>query len=108
MTDVIEDSHDGLFIIPGDAESLASAITRLCLDGELRQRLGSAAQEKMKRYTWSGSACRHEMVFNRAMGFNTDSGLVAKQRVPPQKTSESYLEPIHQSSSKPRERHDHL
>ncbi len=80
MTDVIEDSHDGLFIIPGDAESLASAITRLCLDGELRQRLGSAAQEKMKRYTWSGSACRHEMVFNRAMGFNTDSGLVAKAK----------------------------
>jgi colanic acid/amylovoran biosynthesis glycosyltransferase len=72
MTDLIEDSHDGLFVIPGDADSLASAVAKVCLDGELRQRLGSAAQEKMKRYTWSACARRHEMVFNRAMGINPD------------------------------------
>jgi glycosyltransferase involved in cell wall biosynthesis len=78
MADLIEDSHDGLFAIPGDTESLASAITKLCLDGELRQRLGKAAQEKMKRYTWSASARRHEVVFNRAMGINTDAAAAAK------------------------------
>jgi glycosyltransferase involved in cell wall biosynthesis len=78
MTDLIEDSHDGLFAIPGDADSLASAITKLCLDGGLRKRLGSAAQEKMKRYTWGQSACRHEMVFERAIGFNTDAPAGAK------------------------------
>jgi glycosyltransferase involved in cell wall biosynthesis len=78
MTDLIEDSHDGMFVIPGDADSLASAITKACLDGELRQRLGSAAQEKMKRYTWSASARRHEMVFNRAMGINPDIAAAAK------------------------------
>jgi len=68
MTDLVEDSHDGLFVIPGDTESLSAAIVRLCRDPELRLRLGSAAQEKMKRYTWTQSARRHEMVFNRALG----------------------------------------
>jgi len=68
MTDLIEDWHDGLFVIPGDADSLAATITKLCNDADLRQRLGSAAQEKMKRYTWSQSARRHEVVFQRAMG----------------------------------------
>src|SRR6266478_1862505 len=78
MTDLIEDSHDGLLVIPGDTESLASAIMKLCFDGGLRERLGRAAQEKMKRYTWSSSARRHEMVFNRAMGLRTEAALSAK------------------------------
>jgi len=80
MTDLVEDSHDGLFVIPGETESLSAAIVRLCRDPELRERLGSAAQEKMKRYTWSESARRHEMVFNRAMGFNTDTVVLAKPK----------------------------
>ena len=78
MTDLVEDSHDGLFVIPGDTESLSAAVIRLCRDPELRLRLGSAAQEKMKRYTWRESARRHEMVFNRAMGVNTDAAVAAK------------------------------
>ena len=77
MTDLIEESHDGLFAIPGDADSLASATVKLCQDGELRQRLGNAAQEKMKRYTWSASARRHEMVFKRAVGVATDGPAAA-------------------------------
>ena len=80
MADLIEESHDGLFVIPGDTDSLASAIAKLCQDGELRQRLGNAAQEKMKRYTWSASARCHEMVFNRAMGVNADTTAEAKTK----------------------------
>jgi len=68
MTDLVEDAHDGLFVIPGDSDSLASAMVRLCQDSELRQRLGNAAQEKMKRFTWAQSARRHETVFQRAIG----------------------------------------
>jgi glycosyltransferase involved in cell wall biosynthesis len=68
MTDLVEDGHDGLFVIPGDADSLAFAMTRLCNDGGLRERLGRAAQEKMKRYTWAQMARRHEVIFNRALG----------------------------------------
>ncbi|HET8923508.1 MAG TPA: glycosyltransferase family 4 protein [Candidatus Acidoferrum sp.] len=72
MTDLVEDYHDGLFVIPGDTDSLASAITKLCRDAELRQHLGSAAQEKMKRYTWTQSARRHENVFSRALGITPE------------------------------------
>jgi glycosyltransferase involved in cell wall biosynthesis len=68
MTDLVEDGHDGLLTIPGDAHSLLVAITSLCRDAQLRYRLGGAAQEKMKRFTWARSARRHETVFFRAMG----------------------------------------
>jgi glycosyltransferase involved in cell wall biosynthesis len=68
MTDLVEDSHNGLFAIPGDTESLSAAIMRLCRDPELRLRLGSAAQEKMKRYSWKEAARRTEAVFYRATG----------------------------------------
>lgn len=85
MTDLVEDSHDGLFVIPGSSDSLASAMTKLCRDAELRQRLGHAAQEKMKRYTWAQSARRHEMVFNRALGITpvppaSDKGVQTGQK----------------------------
>jgi glycosyltransferase involved in cell wall biosynthesis len=68
MTDLVEDGHDGLLTIPGDADSLTIAISTLCGNSQLRQRLGCAAQEKMKRFTWKLSALRHEAVFRRAMG----------------------------------------
>ena len=83
MTDLIEDSHDGILVIPGDTESLVTAIMKLCFDGGLRERLGRAAQEKMKRYTWSRSARRHEMVFNRAMGIRPDAPAAAKPESSP-------------------------
>jgi glycosyltransferase involved in cell wall biosynthesis len=69
MTDLVEDGHDGLFVIPGDVESLTAMVLKVCQDRELRQRLGNSAQEKMRRYTWAQSARRHEFVFQRALDF---------------------------------------
>lgn len=85
MTDLVEDGHDGLFVIPGDADSLTQAILKVCGDAELRQRLGNAAQDKMKRYSWAQSARRHEVVFRRALGISpemppSDSGPRAVQK----------------------------
>jgi glycosyltransferase involved in cell wall biosynthesis len=68
MTDLVEDGYDGLLTIPGDSSSLLGALMRVCRDPELRHRLGCAAMEKMKRYTWARSARRHEAVFSRALG----------------------------------------
>jgi glycosyltransferase involved in cell wall biosynthesis len=68
MTDLVEDGQDGLFAVPGDAVSLSVAILKLCQELALRERLGQAAQVKMKRYTWKRMAQRHEAVFERAMG----------------------------------------
>ena len=60
MTDLVENGHDGLLTIPGDAQSLLAAMGTLCRDAELRHRLGCAAQEKMKRFTWARAARGHE------------------------------------------------
>jgi glycosyltransferase involved in cell wall biosynthesis len=68
MTDLVEDGHDGLLTILGDADSLTMAISTLCGNSQLRHKLGCAAQEKMKRFTWKLSALRYEAVFRRAMG----------------------------------------
>jgi glycosyltransferase involved in cell wall biosynthesis len=67
MTDVVEDGHDGLLVPPADAELLATAILGLCRDRDLRRRLGTAAGEKMKRFTWARAAKLHEQVFLRAL-----------------------------------------
>jgi glycosyltransferase involved in cell wall biosynthesis len=82
MTDLVEDSHDGLFVIPGDTESLSAAIVRLCLDPELRLRLGSAAQDKMKRYSWNQAARRTETVFHRALGIKPWAAVGGKGKEP--------------------------
>src|SRR5262249_30425879 len=37
MTDLVEDSQDGLFVVPGDTNSLVAAILKLCQDADLRQ-----------------------------------------------------------------------
>ena len=79
MTDLIENCHDGLLTIPGDAQSLLAAIATLCRDAEMRFRLGCAAQEKMKRFTWARTARGHESVFLRAL---------AVKRAPPVLESE--------------------
>src|SRR6267154_2514611 len=72
MTDLVEDSYDGLLVIPGDAESLSAAIVNPCRDTDQRLRLGTAAQGKMKRYTWKQSARRTEKVFYRAIGISPE------------------------------------
>ncbi len=56
MIDLIENDFDGLLIRPADSEALENAILRLIQNPELRKRLGSAAQETMRRFTWSRAA----------------------------------------------------
>jgi len=73
MTDLVEDSQDGLFAIPGDTNSLVAAILKLCQEADLRQRLGTAAQEKMKRHSWARAARQTEMVFSRTLGMKSGS-----------------------------------
>ena len=46
---------------------LAEAIARVVGSAELRQRLGEAAQESMKRYTWENSARLLEDLFYRVL-----------------------------------------
>ncbi|HYL64870.1 MAG TPA: glycosyltransferase family 4 protein [Candidatus Methylomirabilis sp.] len=52
MADVVEDEFNGLLVPPADGGRLAAAVQRLRDSADLRRRLGLAAQETMRRYTW--------------------------------------------------------
>jgi len=68
MPDVVEDGFNGLLIPPADARALEEGIMRLANSEGLRARLGTAASNSMKRYTWENSALRVESLFLRVLG----------------------------------------
>jgi glycosyltransferase involved in cell wall biosynthesis len=45
-----------LRVTPGDVEALAAALLRISGDEELRERLGNAARERARAYTWERAA----------------------------------------------------
>jgi len=66
MPDVVEDGFNGVLLPPADAAAITTAIHQLCNDTNLRAKLGSAAQETMRRHTWQCSAAKLEQVFATA------------------------------------------
>jgi glycosyltransferase involved in cell wall biosynthesis len=66
MADVVEHERNGLLVEPADAEGIAEAVRRLTGCRELRERLGRAAQESMRLYTWDRIAKHVEKVFLKA------------------------------------------
>jgi glycosyltransferase involved in cell wall biosynthesis len=70
MADVVEDDFNGVLISPANADVLEKVLLRLCQERNLRQRLGRAAQETMRRYTWRKSAARLEQLLASALQGN--------------------------------------
>lgn len=66
MLDMIADGVDGLLVTPADTEALAGAVDRLVKSAELRNRIGRAAREKVRRQTWSDVAAKLEKMLERA------------------------------------------
>lgn len=65
---VIDDGRDGLLVNPGDAESLASAITRLVENKGLRKSLGEAARRKVEeKFDVRKMAERIEKVYEKLL-----------------------------------------
>ena len=52
IPDIIDDGVNGLLVVPGDPQMLASAIDRLLADPELARRLGEVARERARDYDW--------------------------------------------------------
>jgi glycosyltransferase involved in cell wall biosynthesis len=63
MPDVVEDQFNGLLIPPANASAIEEGILRLAGSVELRQKLGEAARETMKRYTWERAARQLEALY---------------------------------------------
>jgi glycosyltransferase involved in cell wall biosynthesis len=67
MPDIIEDHFNGLLLPPADTTALEQAIERLANSQELRERLGRAAQESMRRRTWEEAARAFEDLCRRVL-----------------------------------------
>jgi glycosyltransferase involved in cell wall biosynthesis len=52
MADVVENNRNGLLVPAADTPQLAAALEDLIASGELRERLGTAAQATATQYTW--------------------------------------------------------
>jgi glycosyltransferase involved in cell wall biosynthesis len=67
MPDVVEHEFNGLLLPPANAEAIEDAVLRLADSVELRRKLGEAARETMRRYTWERSAQMLENLFLRVI-----------------------------------------
>ena len=61
------DGVDGFVIDPHDIDGWASALRRLAVDAELRQRMGEAARERAREFTWQKVARRRREALLGAM-----------------------------------------
>jgi glycosyltransferase involved in cell wall biosynthesis len=66
MADVVDDGINGLLVPPADGENLAEAVKRLCGSAEMRKKLGQAAQQTMRSYTWERVTKKLEEILVRA------------------------------------------
>jgi glycosyltransferase involved in cell wall biosynthesis len=71
MPDVVEDGFNGLLIPPADARALEEAVLRLANSEELRSKLGSAASNSIRHYTWENAALRLEALYFRVLEAET-------------------------------------
>ena len=67
MPDVVENEHNGLLIPPANARAIEEGILRLVGSVELRKKLGVAARETMKRYTWERAAKQLEALYRHVL-----------------------------------------
>lgn len=70
MPDVVENEFNGLLIPPANASALADSILRLEGSVQLRQRLGCAARESMRRQTWERAGRQLEALFRQVLAIN--------------------------------------
>ena len=71
MPDVVENEHNGLLIPPASAKAIEESILRLAKSVELRKKLGQAARETMKRYTWERAARQLEALYFHILGMES-------------------------------------
>ena len=61
---IIADGQDGLLVADGNVDKLAEGLSRLMTDASLRQQMGQAARENVKRFRIDAIAARWQALFN--------------------------------------------
>jgi len=67
VPEVVKNGINGILVPSKSPELLAKALQRLLTDSELRRRLGKAAAESVKDYTWSKIAENYEILYHEAL-----------------------------------------
>lgn len=67
LRDVVVDEGTGLLVPPGDRAALATALTRMISDPDLRARLGSAALERARDFSTAAVVPRFEQAYEVAL-----------------------------------------
>jgi len=67
MPDLIQHEINGLLVPPADAATIEESILRLACSAEMRRKLGEAARETMKRYTWERAAKQLEALYRHVL-----------------------------------------
>lgn len=76
MADIVENGVNGILVPPADSAQIAAAVESLCNSIELRERLGSAAQETARHLTWAEVTKQLEHILHAAV--------LARERSTPQ------------------------
>jgi spore coat protein SA len=63
IPETVRHDYNGLLVPPEDVEALTQALTRLILDGALRQRFSQAGQEMIARFEWSVLTRQVEQIY---------------------------------------------
>jgi glycosyltransferase involved in cell wall biosynthesis len=75
LPEVVEDGVTGVVVPPRDPEATAAAIERLVTDPALRERLGRAGRERVRRrYDWNDNVARMLRVYGEVRGASGNGG----------------------------------
>jgi colanic acid/amylovoran biosynthesis glycosyltransferase len=67
ISEIIEDGVSGVFVAPGDAVALASAVSRLLLDVRTRERIECSAEVRSRTFSVEAFAARFEQLISAVL-----------------------------------------
>jgi len=73
MPDLIQHEVNGLLVRPANALAIEEGILRLACSAEMRRKLGEAARETMRRYTWERAARQLEALYRHVLALEDRS-----------------------------------
>ena len=69
LPEIVEESVTGIIVPPKDIQTTAKAIEKLVLDKELRERMGKAGRERVKKlFNWNDSIRQMISVYKNVLG----------------------------------------